>query len=279
MAVYSFFIAAHTIAVIKMNTRKNRILQITDTHLFADPQGHLMGVKTLSSLDAVLERIQDEYSDFNGFLVTGDLSQDKTRQSYQLLKDRLDVFGKPQFWLQGNHDNTETMQGINSEAMIQRVAMGRWQILLLNSQVPGQPHGHLKESELKRLEEYLWSHSNSHSLIALHHHPESINSLWMDKIGLDNAGALQEVLMSHSNVKGIVHGHVHQAREYSLDDVPVLATPSTCLQFLPESTEFSVEPAMPGFRVLDLLETGEIESLVVRLDDFALGLDLSLNGY
>ena len=238
-----------------------------------------MGVNTLATLEAVLLKIAEEFLDFDAFIVTGDLAQEARVPAYERLKERLERFGKPQYWLPGNHDDTTIMAETCSQAMVSRVEMGRWQIILLNSQIPGEPSGKLSDEEIRGLQAYLKTNPLQHTLIALHHQPAPINSLWMDKIGLINPQALLQALKPHAQVKGIIHGHVHQERESEINGIPVLATPATCLQFTPESDDFAVEPLMPGFRVLDLLENGELESFVVRLEHFDTGLDLSSNGY
>lgn len=262
-----------------MNSEKKRIIQITDLHLFVSNQGSLMGVNTLTALDVVLAKIAEYFADFDAFIVTGDLAQEAASATYQCLKERLEAFGRPQYWLPGNHDDFSVMTKVCPEAMVSRVDLEGWQILLLNTQCPGKPSGFLSGRDIQGLQTCLAQNSDQHTLIALHHHPALINSRWMDEIGLKNPQALFGTIKGHSQVKGIIHGHVHQERKSIVEGLPVFATPATSLQFVPESDDFAVEPIMPGFRVLDLLESGEIESFVVRVDDFETGLDASSNGY
>ncbi|MDY3262559.1 MAG: 3',5'-cyclic-AMP phosphodiesterase, partial [Escherichia coli] len=92
-----------------------RILQITDTHLFAQKHEALLGVNTWESYQAVLEAIRPHQHDFQPAM-------------YSALQDA----------------------GISPA---KRVFIGeQWQILLLDSQVFGVPHGELSEFQLEWLE-------------------------------------------------------------------------------------------------------------------------------
>ncbi|NEP81399.1 MAG: hypothetical protein F6K17_09110 [Okeania sp. SIO3C4] len=62
------------------------VAQITDTHLFADPtEGKMYGLPTESSFLKVLEKLKQLQPQPDVLLLTGDLSQDETSESYQRL--------------------------------------------------------------------------------------------------------------------------------------------------------------------------------------------------
>lgn len=250
-----------------MNTTRIRVVQISDPHLFADSGSALMGVNTSETLDEVLAKIQNDYQEPDCLLVTGDLTQDDSEASYHRLKEKLLKIHAPSYWLQGNHDQPHLMEAVNPSAMQKQIILGNWQIVLLNSQVEGETHGYLSDTELKLLDTCLKKDPDKHTLLALHHHPVPINSRWMDRIMLKNPDDLARVITPHDNVRGIIHGHVHQARKYQFCDLPVMATPSTCVQFVPESDDFQADTKQPGFRVLDLLPDGQIETCVARVSD------------
>ena len=256
-----------------------RILQITDPHLFANPDATLMGVNTSATLDQVLGILKSDYLDANCLLVTGDLTQDHSAASYRHLKEKLAPLNMPYFWLCGNHDQPALMNEINPTAMEKQVMLGQWQILLLNTQQDGEVFGHLSQIELEFLDRCLSENQHQHSLLAMHHHPAPVNSRWMDQIMLKNTDELTRILARHHNIRGIIHGHVHQARDYQLASLPVMATPSTCVQFAPHSEQFRVDTLQPGFRVLDLLPDGKIATHIVRVSDEPLEIDLSSKGY
>ena len=262
-----------------MSTEKLQVLQVTDTHLFGSAQAALMGVNTLHTFDSVLNVIRNNFNHADSMVITGDLSQDGSPESYHFLKDRLATLNMPNYWLCGNHDQPELMHSINPDAMQKVVSLGSWQIILLNSHVANEVHGYLSPTELNLLNQALTNNPDKHSLIALHHHPTAINSQWMDDIKLHNTNDLGDILEQHNNIKGIIHGHIHQDIEYSFCGIPVMATPSTCVQFAPKSDRFRVDAIQPGFRVLDLYIDGTFDNQVIRVRDIPSDIDLHSSGY
>ncbi|NMV27988.1 3',5'-cyclic-AMP phosphodiesterase, partial [Vibrio parahaemolyticus] len=85
-----------------------------------------------------------------------------------------------------------------------------WQLILLDSQVVGVPHGRLSDQQLTLLEEKLAEHPERHTLVLLHHHPLLVGSAWLDQHTLKDAEAFWQVVERFDNVKGILCGHVHQ---------------------------------------------------------------------
>ena len=58
-----------------------------------------------------------------------------------------------------------------------------------------------------------------------------------------------------------------------------MATPSTCVQFLPQSATFAVDNAAPGYRWLSLYEDGSLETGVERISEIPGAVDLASAGY
>jgi 3',5'-cyclic-AMP phosphodiesterase len=61
-------------------------------------------------------------------------------------------------------------------------------------------------------------------------------------------------------------GDVHQESDNLRNGVRYLTTPSTCFQFLPRVDNFGVDVRPPGFRWLDLMPDGSIESEVIWVE-------------
>ncbi len=175
-----------------------RILQITDTHLFAQKHETLLGVNTWESYQAVLEAIHAQQHEYDLIVATGDLAQDQTSAAYQHFADGIASFRAPCVWLPGNHDFQPAMYSALQDAGIspaKRVFIGEhWQILLLDSQVFGVPHGELSDFQLEWLEKKLADAPQRHTLLLLHHHPLPAGCSWLDQHSLRNAGELDNVL-------------------------------------------------------------------------------------
>lgn len=72
-----------------------RILQITDTHLFAQKHEALLGVNTWESYQAVLEAIRPHQHEFDLIVATGDLAQDQSSAAYQHFAEGIASFRAP----------------------------------------------------------------------------------------------------------------------------------------------------------------------------------------
>jgi 3',5'-cyclic-AMP phosphodiesterase len=258
------------------------ILQITDMHILPTPNDTLLGINTNYYFHTILELAFAKKQHFDLVLLTGDLAQDPCPFSYRQILNSLLPYNTPCICLPGNHDDFALMQQIFNTAMAscrKQLVLKNWQLICLNSQIPGSPGGRLSQQELVFLEDCLRSEPNVNALIAVHHHCLETKSAWMDTMMIDNSQALFSIIRNYSQVKAITTGHIHQIMDTHKDSVRIFGTPSTCFQFTPESHDFSVDTTAPGFRVIQLFTDGGIESEVIRLPEPLNGLDIGSEGY
>ncbi|CEJ67449.1 3',5'-cyclic-nucleotide phosphodiesterase [Citrobacter pasteurii] len=95
-----------------------RILQITDTHLFAEKHETLLGVNTWDSYQSVLDAIHAESPEYDLIVATGDLAQDQSAAAYQHFAEGIASFRAPCVWLPGNHDFQPAMYSALQDAGI-----------------------------------------------------------------------------------------------------------------------------------------------------------------
>ncbi|MEM8435032.1 3',5'-cyclic-AMP phosphodiesterase [Morganella morganii] len=262
-----------------------RILQITDTHLFAGETDTLLGINTLHSYHAVLDAIVKQQLPADLIVATGDLVQDQSTRAYQRFTDGIARLPAPCVWLPGNHDYQPSMAQELAAAGIspsKQVLLGdQWQILLLDSQVQSVPHGELSDDQLIWLDNCLAQQPDRHTVVMLHHHPLASGCTWLDQHSLRNSHMLAEVLTRYQNIEGILCRHIHQDLDVMWNGIRMLATPSTCVQFKPHCTNFTLDTAAPGWRYLELT-TGDNPSLTTqlfRLDTDEFSPDLGSDGY
>lgn len=257
------------------------LVQLSDSHLFAEASGTLMGMKTRDGLEKVVELVRAEQPAIDLLLMTGDISQDGTVQSYQAFRQISEPLGAPVRWLPGNHDEWAQMHKAaqGSDVLVPVTDIGRWRVTMLNSEVEGCVFGHLEDDQLQLLEQSLSEAPDRHHLVCLHHHPVPIGCAWMVPIGLHNAVALFAVLDRYPQVRAVLWGHVHQAFDQVREGVRLLATPSTCIQFAPGSEDFGLDTAAPGYRWLRLHDDGRLETGVSRLAVADFGVDYTGTGY
>ncbi|TBU88192.1 3',5'-cyclic-AMP phosphodiesterase [Stutzerimonas kirkiae] len=256
------------------------LVQLTDSHLFGERDGRLLGLPTLDSLREVVGLVLAQQPRVDLLLATGDLSQDGSAQSYRYLREQHARIAAPARWCAGNHDVGEVMRGAASADMLQGVTdLGGWRIILLDSAVPGSVSGHLPDERLAWLDRVLREAGERHCLVALHHHPVAMGSQWLDGIGLHNGDALMALLERHEQVRVLLWGHVHQAFDQVRNGTRLLASPSTGVQFTPHSEDFQVSPQAPGYRWLRLHADGRVETAVSRLAEGAFPVDLQGGDY
>jgi Icc protein len=245
--------------------------------------GSLLSVNTLDSFKAVVAAILEDNQPFDAIISTGDISQDHTAESYRQFEKGIAPLEKTCFWLPGNHDFKPAMTSVLPSEQIKQVEhvllSEYWQIVLLDSQVVGVPHGRLSDEQLTLLDDKLSEHSNRHTLVLLHHHPLLVGSRWLDQHTLKDANHFWDVVAQHSNVKAVLCGHVHQDMNVNHQGVQVMATPSTCVQFKPNSNDFALDARSPGWRELILNADGSFETRVQRLPEGQFQPDFSSAGY
>lgn len=257
------------------------IVQLSDSHLFAEEDGKLLGMNTCDSLQKVIERVLEEQPRIDLMLASGDLSQDGSLASYQRFRQLTDPVAAHARWFAGNHDELPSMRDAckGSDLLEPVMDLGSWRITLLDSSVPGAVPGFLAADQLELLEQSLSAAPERHHLVCFHHHPVSIGCNWMEPIGLRNPDALFAVLERFPQVKAVLWGHIHQEFDQPREGIRLLASPSTCVQFAPGSEEFQVDTTAPGYRWLRLHADGRLETGVSRVTGIHFEVDYSVKGY
>jgi 3',5'-cyclic-AMP phosphodiesterase len=258
-----------------MHSEPLRIVHITDTHIIATPGAEVYGIDSFTALESLLAVMQRDAWTPHLLIATGDLSEDSSAVSYQRLRSLLTSVGLPVYCIPGNHDVLAAMHAHLRGGPLhleRRVVWEPWQIVLLDSQVPGQGHGSLSHKELTALEEALQEAPGRHTLVGLHHGPLPVCP--MPPCRLENAAAFLAFLGRYPNVRGIISGHNHCAVDEQHRGIRMLVTPSTCvngehprgsqaLDGRPFWEVHSLDPGRRAFRRLELYPNGQIITEVI----------------
>ncbi len=257
-----------------------RIAQITDTHLYADPAGQLLGLNTRDCLQQVVELARQKQPQL--VVATGDLTHDGSTAAYRLVRECFGRLQVPVYCLPGNHDEAgnlrNCMQG-DGYYSIAAVQVNGWQLVFLDSTVAGSDGGHLSRRELQQLDATLTGAGDMPALVWLHHQPVDMGSRWLDTMAIDNPQEFFAVIDRHPQVRSVIWGHVHQHFDRRHNNVRLLATPSTCVQFLPDSDAFALDYTPPGYRWFELSGNSEFTTGVDRLAEIPGRIDLEASGY
>lgn len=248
-----------------------RLAQITDCHIFATAEEHLYGVNTRRSFEAVSKAVVENSGHLDFLLATGDLSHDGSAESYAYLARRFDDMGIATFWLPGNHDEINSLQTHFTAKQIdaaKHILVADWQIVILDSTIPGKVHGRICGSQMEFLNNCLRNYPDRYALVCLHHQALETGSLWIDQIGLQDSNQLRKAIAQRDNARGMLSGHVHQETHQTIGGIEWMSTPSSCIQFKPHSKDFAIGTEAPGYRHLELYPDGRIATGVHRVDDF-----------
>lgn len=259
------------------------VLQITDLHLTSQDiffNHQSMDASCLQRFESVLQQALDDDIRCDLIIVTGDLVDEVQPAVYDYIFATLQATQIPFVCIAGNHDVTDEVGKelpFSERSLVAQPADSRllsrhtittehWQLLLLDSSVPGQVAGEIKLDDIAWLRTQLNTCAKP-ALLALHHHVLPMNSAWIDEYIAKNADIFWQQMAEYKQLRVIISGHTHQEQAYNHQGVTVYITPSTCYQFKPNETEFAYdETARPGYRWLQLANNGQVASWVKRLD-------------
>ncbi len=262
-----------------------KLVHLTDTHLYGAPAGTLLKMNTQCSFEHVVSLIADQEADSDLILATGDIAQDGSPSAYVNFIQTMSRLQTPFRWLPGNHDNLAAMnQAAAGMGVYEKIVqINNWLLVFLDTCIDGEVCGELPEHELHFLEKTLAStqqdDSIAHCLLCLHHNPLPANSEWMKDIGLKNPEDLFSLLQRFQKVNSLIYGHIHQEVDVLHGGVRCLCSPSTCIQFKPNVSDFELDVLDPGYRSLRLFEDGRMDTEVFRLIDYSYSVDRSSLGY
>jgi Icc protein len=257
-----------------------RLVQVSDCHLMASEDARLMGVDTRASFNAVMN-LQVISSHPDAFLLTGDLSQDGSTESYQYLNQFMAHRDSDVIIMPGNHDNKSTMM-----ASCPRYALADcvthyagWTLIIMDSQVKGQPYGHLNQDQLQWLSQQLGENRDRWVLLSTHHHVLPINCGWLDRIRLQTHQQIMDLVLQFPNLKAVVSGHVHHASVQQHSSVAWITAPSTCFQFDVTCARTRANCMPPGVQEIALHDDGKVVVTDHRAVEHAIKPDAEQKGY
>ena len=258
-----------------------RIIQISDTHLFAEAEQVLLGVKTQQSFDAVVKLLKSEpLPDL--IILSGDLAQDGSQATYLRLADQLKELPVPIYYVVGNHDDPDNLNAVYPLENIthhRHIVLKDWHLILLSSYKAGAVEGYLDKTQLSFLEHCLQMYPEHHAIVVCHHQPVPVGSAWLDRLGLTNAADLWAVLNHFPHVRTVLFGHVHQEHEGEKNGIRYYSVPSTCIQFKPNSAKFALDKLPPGYRWIELFSDGTLKTGIRRASEYVGKFDVHAKGY
>lgn len=236
---------------------KFHIVQISDTHLFGDKNRKINGSNSYLNFKKVMIHISNLEPKPNLIIVSGDLSQDCTFESYQLLANLLNKGGIRYYLLPGNHDDVSIINKVFEYSWVKDnvdyfLNINGWLLFIIDTSVYPEDGGELSEMQLENIKKILGKNKEKPTIVFMHHHPLLVNSAWIDKMILKRADEFNNLIKVNPQVKAVLFGHIHQVFEKNLNGAFYASAPSTCYQVLPETQMFTVEKITPGYRLIEI---------------------------
>ena len=251
-----------------------RIVQLTDLHLFADPDGRFYEIPTRELAQDVVAHVEQNAGRVDHLVVTGDHTNDDLAVTYEAVRDILQPWRDRVWFVPGNHEDRSTLRttfpdripGTGADRITFSFSAGESLCIGLDTHVPGQVGGHIGADQIEWLEAQLEAHDPVSAVLFMHHPPILLGLAWLDKIGLAGRERLQDVMLRDARIRLVCCGHVHHESSHRVGAATIVTTPSTGLQFSPDSEAALFVPAPPGYRIIELDEDS-CATRVVRLPE------------
>lgn len=208
-----------------MSTPDQTLLQISDAHLEREPGS------ADDRLDEAVAMVDASGLAVAAVLVTGDLSEDGSPESYRRLRARLDPLAArlaaPLIVLPGNHDDVATLRAemVAGEPVDRVVELDGLRVVTLDSTVAGVHHGELTDDQLEWLADALAVRSPRGTILALHHPPIPSVHPVLDRLALREPERLAATI-ARTDVRLVVCGHAHAVSTATIAGVPVWSGPA-----------------------------------------------------
>jgi Icc protein len=248
-----------------------QIVQLTDLHLVTDPTQKVKGVLPWDCLEAVLVLVCRTVPQLEWMLLTGDLSNDESHESYRRLRDVLGEWVGRCRIVPGNHDDRSQIRAVFGDLvgggkgrLTFSLSVHNWRLIGLDTRVPGQVAGQLGREQLDWLQTELRMHADRPTCLFLHHHPIPTSSPWLEPIGLADREGFGKVIGAAGQVRAVFFGHIHQELEGSIGQAVAYGAPSTSFQFKPSADQPEIDEIAPGFRLIEM-DGEELRTRVIRV--------------
>ncbi len=246
-----------------------RIVQLTDPHLFADPDARFYEIPTRELLQEVLAHVAQNAGEVDHLVFTGDHTNDDLVVTYEAFRDILQPWHDRVWFVPGNHEDRALLRatfpdripGDGAERITFSFTAGASLCIGLDTHAPGSVSGHVGPDQIAWVEAQLEVHDPTTAVLFMHHPPILLGLTWMDRIGLAGREQLQDLVLRDPRIRLVCCGHVHHESSHSVGAAKVVTTPSTGLQFSPDSDVALFVPAAPGYRIVEL----DGESCVTRV--------------
>lgn len=216
------------------------LCQISDPHIVGAGTLAYGRIDTPRMLERCVRKIKALPRMPDAVIATGDLTEHATAEEYGLLRELLAPLTIPLYLAVGNHDDRQALRtAFPDDAHLPHagdflqytVEDHPVRLIVLDTLVPGAPHGALCERRLQWLDQRL-AESPRPTIIAQHHPPFETGMTMMDSMRLANPEEEAKVVRKYGHVERIISGHYHRNIQARFAGTVASVCPSTAHQLL-----------------------------------------------
>lgn len=230
-----------------------KIAHLSDLHICSAPDAIIYGVNPYEHLKRAVSDLKERY-DIDLGIITGDISNDGSKRSYEIANEVLSGVDFPIFVLNGNHDDAKVLLTEHYSKMEYAPAFtfGGVQFISLNTVAlaedgTNRSRGILSQSEFGRLTVSI--EKSTKPIIILMHHPATLTGSWMDRRILECRERFIDCVTSSGKVIAVLSGHNHYATHEQIKGCLFGTAPSVSTSFGINLKPFE-EANSPGFGIL-----------------------------
>lgn len=223
-----------------------KLVHISDIHLTENGR-EIWGVNTLNKFGKTIQKIK-ELDGIDGIVVSGDLSNDGTRWTYEFIDNAFAEIGIPTFCCPGNHDNLEEFYHDyrplfykNNETF----ELCGWNFIMLNSAVLGMSRGFFNSEKLSNLIQQCKG-----PVAVVLHHPPIEQEGWLNRKLLENRDEFNDIIHNVRKVRLVLYGHSHYHTIKTISGIVYSCAPSTGFAFNPNLHKFEIAKGEEGFNII-----------------------------
>lgn len=234
-----------------------RILHLSDLHICSSADAIIHGVNPYENLQRAINKIKAIEQEIDLCVITGDISNDGTEESYELADMALSILPFPIYVTNGNHDSYRNLiRHSHKKLRFQRqVTIHGIDFLFLNSvgiadDGSNRSRGSLSNDELKQV---MITLGQNHPTIILMHHPAIETGSWLDRRILENRQSFINIVASSHKVIAVLSGHNHYSSNKAIGSC-LYCTASSISTSFDKSLEPFEEAFNPGFNILKITD-------------------------
>lgn len=228
-----------------------KIIHLSDIHI-TDGGHHVWETDTLSHFNRALDIIRD-IKDIDAIIITGDLSDDGSKWSYNYVDSALSSLNIPILCCPGNHDNSDTMSEQNRYSYIteKKYYLNDWKFIFLDSTIKSMAKGLLNPSELEYLKSEL---KEQIPTIICFHHPPLEPGGWLNRKPLENREDFNSIIATETHVKLVLYGHIHSSMQTTIDNTLYCSAPSIGFAYNKDLPKYYIAKGEEGFNLITITD-------------------------